>query len=613
MTVPSTPARPRARAGRSFGLACLAAAALGAALLAGRPGPPAAAADPVPGKPKESLIGGRPLFAGWPDGKKPDAVIVFSGQTFGYLQPCGCSRPQTGGLERRAVLIKSLEAKGWPVAGVDLGDLAADKPPPNRPFLADQAKLKYVATMNALRDMGYLAAGVGRTELQADLLSLLAEYALNKEQRPFTLAGNAVGVAVDNQGKRVLVPRAQYFPGAAPGATRPMVDEAEVAKVGDVAVGVAGVVGKALREENLQKKWADNVDFPDAKKGIESALAALAGRKAQLRVLIYQGPSADAAKVAADFPQFQAIVCLSDTDLPPLVPQAVKHKDGSQTFVVQVGHRGQHVGVLGAFKRAGGGFDLHYQLVQLGEEYITPGTDAEAIKGNKALQDLEEYAKAVRAANLLPQYPRVSHPAQIRAAGLKPPVNLTFVGTDACKGCHAAEHARWAQHPHSHAMATLEKVATRPGLRQFDGECVVCHSVGFRYKSGAYDPKNNAQQNLRLHDVGCESCHGPGSGHVAAPRNKDLLALLSPWKQPGGPNLPDAKFMKEMADTPALERGKKEIPLAQQLVLGAVGRTCGQCHDHEADPHFDLYKAWLKVDHTGLARPGGGPAVAPKK
>jgi hypothetical protein len=37
-----------------------------------------------------------------------------------------------------------------------------------------------------------------------------------------------------------------------------------------------------------------------------------------------------------------------------------------------------------------------------------------------------------------------------------------------------------------------------------------------------------------------------------------------------------------------------------------------KCHDNEADPHFDLYKAWQKVDHTGLAPPGGWPAVAPK-
>src|SRR5438876_9759401 len=34
------------------------------------------------------------LFNGWP---KPDLALVLSGQMYGYLQPCGCSRPQLGG------------------------------------------------------------------------------------------------------------------------------------------------------------------------------------------------------------------------------------------------------------------------------------------------------------------------------------------------------------------------------------------------------------------------------------------------------------------------------------------------------------------------------------
>src|SRR5437773_9383965 len=34
-------------------------------------------------------------FAGW---NNPDFVLVISGQMYGYLQPCGCSFPQYGGL-----------------------------------------------------------------------------------------------------------------------------------------------------------------------------------------------------------------------------------------------------------------------------------------------------------------------------------------------------------------------------------------------------------------------------------------------------------------------------------------------------------------------------------
>ena len=43
------------------------------------------------------------LFEKW---TKPDLVLVVSGQQKGYLLPCGCYRPQVGGLERRYNLLE---------------------------------------------------------------------------------------------------------------------------------------------------------------------------------------------------------------------------------------------------------------------------------------------------------------------------------------------------------------------------------------------------------------------------------------------------------------------------------------------------------------------------
>jgi len=51
------------------------------------------------------------LFIGW---AKPDFVLVITGQLHGYLQPCGCSDPQYGGLARRWEFINELTKKGWP-------------------------------------------------------------------------------------------------------------------------------------------------------------------------------------------------------------------------------------------------------------------------------------------------------------------------------------------------------------------------------------------------------------------------------------------------------------------------------------------------------------------
>jgi hypothetical protein len=288
------------------------------------------------------------------------------------------------------------------------------------------------------------------------------------------------------------------------------------------------------------------------------------------------------------------------------------HPPGEKTLIVEVGLKGQHVGVLGAFKKQGGGFDFEYQLVPLGEEYIAPAVGAPSAAA-KTLDILENYSKAVKDANLLGQYPRAPHRAQILAKGLKPPVNLTYVGTAACAGCHAAEFAKWKATPHSNAMNTLVNIAKRPSLRQFDGECVKCHTVGFDHDSGYVD----AVKTPKLSDVGCESCHGPGSGHVANPKDKDLLALLSQWKPnppPAGAapaRLPDLKFMDEMAKLDPFERGKRAIAPADQQIINAVSNICMKCHDHESDPHFDLYKNWPKVYHTGLAPPKPAPGGAP--
>jgi hypothetical protein len=601
-----TPQHPhlaaRGKPRRFFALLGLVLALLASACVAGTPGtaptnPDIALAsgagtaprDAAPPDPKQSLVGGLPLFANWPKDQKPDAVLVFTGQTFGFLQPCGCSRPQVGGLERRAVFMESLRAKGWPVAGVDLGDLY-----PEKSAIRDQGQFKYVAQMNALREMGYMAVGLGKTEISSDLLALLASYGYQKEQRPFTLAGNAVGVS---GGK--IVPREEWFnPNPGKKGARPVVELIEVGTVGTVPVGVAGVVGKSLALDAKKANFDPTLDFLEVGPTLKAATAALANHpmKPQLNVLIYQGTSEDAAKVAKDHPQFQVILSQADTDLPPLMPTTAP---GTKTLVVQVGHKGQHVGVLGAFKKPDGTFDFKYQLVQMGEEHITPGKDDEARRANKVLPVLEEYAKAVKTANLLAQYPRVPHPAQIHAKGLKPAVELSFVGSDACKACHAKEHEQWAKTPHGHAMEALEQKATRPTLRQYDPECVRCHSVGFENQTGY----QNETKTPHLKHVGCESCHGPGSGHIADPKNANLLALLSPWKQPGATHLPNADFMKKMADTPAPERGKVALAPAQQLLITRVEGTCMKCHDADNDPHFDLYKYWPKVNHSGLAAP----------
>ncbi len=98
-------------------------------------------------------------------------------------------------------------------------------------------------------------------------------------------------------------------------------------------------------------------------------------------------------------------------------------------------------------------------------------------------------------------------PAHARAdevPGVK--ASSVYAGSAACAACHAAAFAKWQDSGHGHAFASLE--ARRS---EADPSCLACHTVGFGTSSGY----RREFVQTKLTDVGCESCHGPGSAHVA--------------------------------------------------------------------------------------------------
>ena len=560
--------------------------------------PPPVKATPVSGaKPFEPVkpaeVGGRPLFADWPK-ENPDLVIVVSGQTFGYLSPCGCSRPQYGGLERRYNLIQWLKGKGWEVIGLDAGDVAA---PPGK-GLKEQALKKYHFTMKALQEMGYVAVGLGKTDFQNDLMQLLGEFTVNNAgKRPVVLSANLAGGAQRNPMNKNQVLKAtareDYF--KVPNG-RPLVEDVEVVTTGKgVTVGVIATVGPTVAQELVEVD--PSYTFEPNATVLPAALKKLAAGKAKpdLRVLLYQGTKAEAKQVAKDFPDIQLIVCTGDafeSDPPPLFPEKVAPEKADGPQVVVVGQKGKHVGLVGVFKTAAG-LDLRYQLVPLGEEYLTPNTP-EAAADNKALQLLERYTKELKDGDFLAK--AVKKQGE-HVASVQTKTELKYVGVQACAKCHAAEAKKWGETKHAHAYEALEKEAKRPSLRQFDPECVTCHSTGFEYKTGF---QSAALTKELLHNA-CENCHGPGSGHAEKPNDKELLKRLAPWKLNKDDKLPDLKTLEKIAAVPEGERGKVEIDTRHKRLVTAIGGTvCMRCHDGDNDPKFDVWTYLPKVYHSGL-------------
>ena len=501
----------------------------------------------LPGDEKKDEEPPSPLFRNW---DKPDLAIAVTGQMHGYLQPCGCSRPQFGGLSRRYNFLQSLRDKGWPVVAVDLGDIS--------PRPGPQALLKYETAMTALGLMKYSAMGLGKNEFSfpQGVIDALA-VPLNNKQAPRILAAN--------------LKEEEVLPW-------------KVVKEGKLSIGVAGVIGPNLIKE-VEK--FPNVKF-NANAG-KQVLLDLAKNKPDLVMILYQGTGEEAKKCAeicaklhkddAKYPKVDVMLCLDNTE----EPSGKTNKVGD-TLLIAIGHKGRYVGVLGAFQaKANGPFELKYQLVSIGEEWETPKGKE---KDNPVMALMEEYAKKVKdqkvkGRNYIELFPRSKHPVQLSSP------NAKYIGSKACGECHPHAFKIWEDKggkglAHSRAFKSLEE-ADRPSLRQFDGECVSCHVVGFQHSTGYADPANNQKVNLKLLNVGCESCHGPGSDHANNPNNVKLHEVMNPFK--AKPN---------------------EGPAAKQLRINQLDHFCQKCHDTDNDVTWGKvpFEAKWKIIAHPTPKPG---------
>jgi hypothetical protein len=106
-----------------------------------------------------------------------------------------------------------------------------------------------------------------------------------------------------------------------------------------------------------------------------------------------------------------------------------------------------------------------------------------------------------------------------------------YVGSDTCKKCHFKEHRYWKKTDKLDTLAPLRPVTAEENKELFDkrtaaeldpakdyskdAKCLPCHTTGYG-KPGGYPAEGeaSAEQIEMFGQVGCESCHGPGSLYV---------------------------------------------------------------------------------------------------
>jgi hypothetical protein len=557
----------------------------------------------------------QPLYGlhSWP---RPDLALVVTGQMHGYIDPCGCSHPQYGGLVRRYNFIEALKQKGWPVVGLDLGEL------PQTTGLPRQNLLKLELSMKALDLMGYRAIGVGKHELSLQLTDVLSYYSAN-HPLPRPLATNLAWAATPREIYYELNARPFEIIADVPDLT-------EKRRPINPRLGVLSLLGKDFREQFKAEK------FLPWDQAMDSALQGFAG--ADLGVVMYhEFPNppnnvGNKEKWIEDerHKRVTALVNYCDGQrqkngrIPPVAlvlsltnepepPGQLIGIQGSSAKILEIGHKGRYVGVVG-FYRKGTAYEMKYQLVSMDPDFQKP---ADPRGKNPVLALMEDYARQVEKDKLLAKVPRTPHHTQIDRELVKRGIQARFVGSERCAGCHEHAYKVWEDSHHAHAFKTLVDKAKNPSNRQYDPECVVCHTVGFRHPTGYFDPPQGGdleKHNVKLQNVGCESCHGPGSAHSDNPDDVTQYPLINPFRGSDAERKAE-RNAQQAADANGRQAAQKHKEDLFRHRMSKLDDFCQKCHDTDNAVNWskvDFLQKWVggRIIHT-TPRPGVPALINP--
>jgi cytochrome c5 len=146
---------------------------------------------------------------------------------------------------------------------------------------------------------------------------------------------------------------------------------------------------------------------------------------------------------------------------------------------------------------------------------------------------------------------RQSGEANVKAAAtiaVSPPAKgqASYTGTESCVDCHDDQVVFWKKTVHATAWQTLVDRG-----QQFDLDCIGCHVTGWDRPGGS-----NLGHNELLRDVQCETCHGPGSIHVAKGGKEKPFAIK---RAPDNDLCASQCHTKEHSDTFQLEAYLRDV------------------------------------------------------
>lgn len=455
--------------------------------------------------------------------RKPTFTVFAVAEMRGQVGPCGCTTDPLGDISRTAQLVAQARAEG-PVLFVDAGSLLYARAP-IPPQLATQEELKADVLAEIYRTaLKADAVGVGPADLPAGLDHLrLPRLASNlpavssRAPKLVVVAGTKVGilgvvaqgavsgVKLDDPvlaGRRALTELrgrgAQVVIGLLQADSRKAAVQL-VRDLGGIDFAIAGLGLVAPEPEEVEteaRRIGDAWLVVPANRGQVVARLDVTVREAG-RFADAVGPGAATAKLAVLDRQLASI----DADLAAFA----KDRSADPAFIAQKqSERAQLVGERDRLKAQPVVVPPHGNYFTLEQVRIHKG-----LACHTAVQDaVSKLYRATGEANVQ---------AAANVAVLPPPKGqAAYAGAESCTDCHDEAVEFWRKTVHATAWKPIEDRG-----QQFDLDCISCHVTGWDKPGGS-----NLAHNEALRAVQCETCHGPGSIHVAKGGLEKPLAIL---------------------------------------------------------------------------------------
>ena len=467
-----------------------------------------------------------PTAAARPASTERRLSLFYTAEVHGTVEPCGCTSDPLGDISRFAGVLADARRGGAAAALVDAGGLLypegsiSTKERPSADLRADFLGTEFDR-------LGLLGAGLGETDLAGGTAHL-------KQKR---LASNITGASA-------------------------FIRPPAVQKVGNISIGVLGVAdpavatplgGKADDMTAAAKRDVDSLRHDGAEivvllAPVDRNLARKLARDVGADVVVlgkrvgHGMPRLERvgrAFLVAPEDELQRVGRLDFVLRPPATPGApLELTDGGgleadklRREEINRSLERLRLGLAnwGAAGAGGGATDgsfiaakkrelseLEAEQAKLAAPWKPPATGSYLVnflvplrrnlkRDGQLATKMKALDKAIAAVNL----------KQATPPPAAEPGRATYVGMNRCAGCHTSAIATWRRTVHSHAWKTLVE-----GGKQADYKCIGCHVTGFGQVGGS-----SLGFTKNLESVQCETCHGPGSLHVAGEGNEEPLAI----------------------------------------------------------------------------------------